>query len=156
MGYDHDHGRGGRGGTRNLEHIWVFPKIGVPQNGWFIMENPIKMDDLGVPLFSETAILYSLKLTAKRTCPRKVSIPKRKRSSSNHPFSGPNIRFREGVYVCTQLYIYRERERERLGPAQTFPFGMISPQDATKIPSNAGSPKATRGNMPICDWDHDI
>ena len=22
--------------------IWVFPKIGVPQNGWFIMENPIK------------------------------------------------------------------------------------------------------------------
>ena len=32
-------------------HIWVFPKIGVPQNGWFIMENPIKMDDLGVPPF---------------------------------------------------------------------------------------------------------
>jgi len=27
--------------------IWVFPKIGVPQNGWFIMETPIKMDDLG-------------------------------------------------------------------------------------------------------------
>ena len=31
-----------------------FPKIVVPQNGWFIVENSIKMDDLGVPLFLET------------------------------------------------------------------------------------------------------
>ena len=36
--------------------IWMFPKIGVPQNGWFTMENPIKMDDLRVPLFLETSI----------------------------------------------------------------------------------------------------
>ena len=34
--------------------MWVFQKIGVPQNGWLIVENPIKMDDLGVPLFLET------------------------------------------------------------------------------------------------------
>ena len=35
-------------------HIWVFPKV--PENGWFIMEKPMKMDDLGVPLFLETPI----------------------------------------------------------------------------------------------------
>ena len=36
---------------------WMFPKIGVFPPKWMvkIMENPIKMDDLGVPLFSETS-----------------------------------------------------------------------------------------------------
>ena len=38
--------------------VWVFPKIGVFPPKWMvkIMENPIKMDDLGVPLFSETSV----------------------------------------------------------------------------------------------------
>ena len=36
-----------------------FPKIRVPENGWCIMENPIKMDDLGGPLlFLETPIYF--------------------------------------------------------------------------------------------------
>ena len=45
------------GKYQTILKIWVFPKIGVPQNGWFIRENPIKMGDLGVPLFLETPIL---------------------------------------------------------------------------------------------------
>ena len=32
---------------------WVFPKIVVSQNGWFVREIPIKLDDLEVPLFLE-------------------------------------------------------------------------------------------------------
>ena len=30
-----------------IPFIWVFPKIGVPQNGWFIGENLFRIDDLG-------------------------------------------------------------------------------------------------------------
>ena len=38
--------------------IWEFPKIGVFPPKWMvkIMENTIKMDDLGIPLFLETPI----------------------------------------------------------------------------------------------------
>jgi len=41
--------------------IWVFPKIRVPQNGWFtifIRESPIRIDDLGAktPIFGNTHI----------------------------------------------------------------------------------------------------
>ena len=38
----------------STSYKWVFPNIGIPQNGWFTMENPVKMDVLQVPLFLKT------------------------------------------------------------------------------------------------------
>ena len=42
-------------------NMWAFPKIGIPHNGRFIMENPTKMDDLGGnPLFLEITHVVTL------------------------------------------------------------------------------------------------
>ena len=40
------------------QKYWVFPKIGGKTTNWMvkIMENPMKMDDLGIPLILETPI----------------------------------------------------------------------------------------------------
>ena len=46
-------------GLQIASPIWVFPKIAIPQNGWFLMENPIKMVHLGVPIiFGNTHITW--------------------------------------------------------------------------------------------------
>ena len=34
--------------------MWGFPKMGIPPNGWFIRENPKKIEDIEGTLFQET------------------------------------------------------------------------------------------------------
>ena len=81
-----------------FESVWlVFPKIGVPPNGWFTMQNPIKMDDLGgfPPIFGNTHVMLRAPLpeTNSKSIPLKIGRkPKRKRERI------PSINFQ--VFLC--------------------------------------------------------
>ena len=48
--------------ARRSHEKWGFPKRGVPQNGWFIRESPIKMDgEMGYPYFRNPPMLAAAK-----------------------------------------------------------------------------------------------
>ena len=65
--------------------IWGFSKIGVPQNGWFIMENPINpwMIWGEPPLFSETSICLRHNFAATKRSPPRRSRPRPQSKSSS-------------------------------------------------------------------------
>ena len=56
--FPHPHYRLSQLGRKGVIIIWVFPKIGVPQKEWFIMENPMNKWMIWgfFPLFLETSI----------------------------------------------------------------------------------------------------
>ena len=65
--------------------------MGVPRNGRFTMENPIKMDDLGVPLCQEatfcvlyTDVTYSSMLTKSQKCTKVGPLVRLLCQSSTH------------------------------------------------------------------------
>ena len=68
------------------------------QNGWFTMENPIKMDDLGVPQFQETSISFSFAkiyrcLVCQRALPRPVHLGDRAALDLRWPFWAHSLQF---------------------------------------------------------------
>ena len=81
-----------------VPYLGVEPKIGGKSTPkWMVkimVENPIKMDDLGVPLFLETPIFKPYQrfpLPETNTSSQNIGrCPKRKGSSSRHHFSGVN------------------------------------------------------------------
>ena len=96
--------------TYDNMYIWRCPKIGVPQNGWFIRENPAKIGDLGVPLFQETTIYIHIfreeydtsQIRKKQSwgCTQLVPCHSSKEQAKQHMFTADL-----GPYILQQIFL---------------------------------------------------
>ena len=80
--------------------------MGVPQNGWFLRQKPINIDDFGTPLLQETPFMFwvasfhffggggkifLLQLQLKHTDKKVCYLTQGYKSGSNRPFKYPKI-----------------------------------------------------------------
>ena len=81
--------------------VWAFPKIRVPQNGWFRMENPIKMDDLG----GKPTIFGNIHLFPSKTAMLNIFLQRWSNSCGPHPDRVRTrfVVFRENVWGALKL-----------------------------------------------------
>ena len=66
--------------------IWVFPKIGVPQNGCFFWKTLLKWDDLGLQLIFRISISVDFSVNLPLICQGAFLVSKLLCNFSTHPF----------------------------------------------------------------------
>ena len=104
--------------------IWVFPKIGVSQNGWFIMENPIKWMIWGYHYFrkhpypSSTVVLDLLLLPPPWNKQNRQLAPPAEKALSNRMFFAVSLSEQLG------LFFWGQADFQNLSPGHTAGSGL--------------------------------
>ena len=96
-----------------VEAKWMFPKIGVPQNGWFIMENPMNKwmiwgyhyfwkhpNDGRFDVLINICHFFSWPPVARKTILEEPTWQARKRRPEFHPYE-------TNIFFCTTLEHHR-------------------------------------------------